>query len=210
MRALPRPTAPTLGDVVAGLSVVLALIPQGLAYAELAGMPSRYGLVAGTIPPIAAALFVSSPYLQTGPTALSSLLVAGALAHIAIPGTADYIEAAALLALMVGVIRIAFGLLRMGISAYLVSQPVLVGFTTSAAILIIGSQLPNIVGAGSDRDRVLVRAYDVLTHPDGWNWEAIAVAGFTYGLIVLLRKIHRVFPSVLVGVGATWLADSGR
>ena len=109
LRQRLAPLTPSVGDFVAGLSVFLVLIPQGLAYAELAGLPSHLGLLAGTIPPIVAALFVSSPYLQTGPTALTALLVLGPLSGLAEPGSASYIELAALLALLIGLARVLSG-----------------------------------------------------------------------------------------------------
>src|SRR4030095_2931573 len=109
----------SLADVIAGASVAFVLIPQSLAYADLAGMPAAHGLYASALPPIAAALCASSPYLQTGPVAMTSLLVFGALSHIAMPETPPYVALAALLALVVGVSRVALGLLRFGRVAYL-------------------------------------------------------------------------------------------
>ncbi len=196
---------PQLGDLVAGLSVVLALVPQGLAYAELAGMPGHIGLLAGTLPAILAAFFVSSPYLQTGPTALTSLLVAGALTPLAVAQTKEYVALGALLALMVGVSRVVFGALRLGIAAYFVSQPVLTGFTSGAALLIMGSQLPTVAGYSSDSPRVLGRAGETLLHPEAWNWASIALAVVTFVLIVGLRQVHSLMPTVLVGVAASWV-----
>lgn len=200
---------PEWGDLVAGLSVVLALVPQGLAYAELAGMPGHIGLLAGTLPAILAAFFVSSPYLQTGPTALTSLLVAGALAPLATARTEDYVALGALLALMVGFSRVAFGALRLGIAAYFVSQPVLTGFTSGAALLIMGSQLPTAVGFGSDSERVLGRAADALSHADQWNGSAIVLFAVTFALIVGLRRIHALIPGVMIGVAVSWLLAQG-
>ncbi len=199
---------PQLGDLIAGLSVVLALVPQGLAYAELAGMPGHIGLLAGTVPAMLAAFFVSSPYLQTGPTALTSLLVAGALAPLAVAQSDEYVVLGALLALMVGVARVAFGALRLGIAAYFVSQPVLTGVTSGAALLIMGSQLPTAVGYVSPSDRVLGRALETASHPGDWNLASLALAVVTFVLIVTLRKVHQLFPSVLVGVAVSWAIAS--
>ena len=109
-----RITKPTTGDLLAGISVALLALPQGLAYSELAGMPAKYGLYAAALPSLLAALFASSPYLQTGPVALTALLSFGALQGLADPETTEYIELAALLALMVGVIRLALGILKFG------------------------------------------------------------------------------------------------
>ena len=133
---------PIRGDLIAGISVAFILIPQSLAYAEIAGLPAYVGLYAATAAPIAAAFFASSRYLQTGPVAMTSLLTFGALTSVATPGTSDYLELAVLLALIVGAVRIALGWIRAGAVAYLMSQPMLIGFTSAAAILIIASQIP--------------------------------------------------------------------
>ena len=127
----------------------MVLIPQSMAYAELAGLPSHIGLFASALPPILAALFASSPYLQTGPVALTSLLTFGALASLADPGSADYVALAALLALMVGVTRLLLGVFRLGVVTYLMRDPVVVGFTSAAAILILASQLPTALGTAT-------------------------------------------------------------
>lgn len=215
LRQRLSPLTPSTGDLVAGLSVFLVLIPQGLAYAELAGLPSHLGLVAGTIPALVAALFVSSPFLQTGPTALTALLVLGPLSQLADPGSASYIELAALLALLVGLARLLFGVLRLGIVAYFISQPVLTGFTTGAALLIAGTQVPTIFGVdvprttaeGSSR-AVMARAFDVLDDPSLWNTRSVGLAALTFALTLGLRRVHRLFPSVLIAVGVAWMFDA--
>ena len=124
---------PSTGDLIAGVSVALVAIPQSLAYAELAGLPPQYGLYATALPSLLAAAFVSSRYLQTGPVALTALLTLGALSGVAEPGEANYIRSAALLALLVGVMRLFLGVVRMGRVAYLLSEPVVTGFTAGAA-----------------------------------------------------------------------------
>jgi len=215
LRQRLAPLTPSVGDFVAGLSVFLVLIPQGLAYAELAGLPSHLGLLAGTIPPIVAALFVSSPYLQTGPTALTALLVLGPLSGLAEPGSASYIELAALLALLIGLARVLFGVLRLGIVAYFVSQPVLTGFTTGAALLIAGTQVPTIFGVEVSRTSadggsrsVMGRAFDVLDDPTLWNNRSIGIATLTFALALGLRRVHKLFPSILIAVGVAWALDA--
>jgi len=194
---------PEVGDLLAGISVALVLVPQALAYAQLAGLPPEIGLLAGTLPAIAAAFFVSSPYLQTGPTALTALLVLGALGSHLDDGT-DAVQFAALLALMVGAFRVAFGILRLGIAAYFVSRPVLVGFTTGAALLIIGSQLPAVVGVTATSGSVFSRVWTVATSVTDWSWPSIALSALALALMIAGAKIHRAFPAVLVAVGVTW------
>lgn len=131
-----------VGDILAGVSVALMVIPQSLAYAEVAGMPAYTGLYAAALPSIVSAFFVSSPYLQTGPVALTSLLTFSALSPLAIPGTPAYMGLAALLALIVGAGRLGIGLFKFGSITSLMSQPMLMGCASAAALLIVVSQFP--------------------------------------------------------------------
>jgi SulP family sulfate permease len=201
---------PAAGDVVAGLSVALVLVPQSLAYAQLAGMPAHRGLYAAALAPIAAALFASSPYLQTGPVALTSLLTFGALAGLADPGSNEYVTLGIALALLVGVARLAVGLLRAGEVAYLVSQPMLLGFMPAAALLIVGSQLPAAVGATAEGDGIIDRAGWTVTHPGAWETPSLVLAVAAAVLVLAGRRVYRLFPSVLVAVvGGVALAEAG-
>lgn len=193
-------SSPSSGDIIAGVSVALVAIPQSLAYSELAGLPPRYGLFASALPALFAAAFVSSKYLQTGPVALTALLTFGALSALEPRATPNYIALAALLALMVGVIRVVLGLVRMGKVAYLLSEPVLLGFTTGAAILIVSSQFPKTVGITNGDGGVLGNAFDALTSPSRWSWSAV---GFSVMVLVFMfggRRVHRLFPGVLLAV----------
>jgi SulP family sulfate permease len=186
--------------VVAGLSVSLVLIPQCLAYAELAGLPPYYGLYAAMLPPIAAAVFASSPYLQTGPVAMTSLLTFGALAPLAVRGGAEYAALAALLALVVGVVRLVVGSLRVGWISYLMSHPVLIGFTAAAALLIVASQLPTALGAAAPDGRILVRAAWAITHIGQWDPASVVLSAITVALVLWGRRLHALFPGVFVAV----------
>jgi SulP family sulfate permease len=192
---------PLPGDLIAGLSVAFVLIPQSLAYAELAGLPPHVGLYAAMLPPIAAALFASSPYLQTGPVALTSLLTFGALASLAAPQSGDYLALAALLALVVGVARVLLGVTRLGWVAYLMSQPVVTGFTAAAAILIMASQLPTALGVQPPDGSLLSRAWWSLTHLFEWELASAILAGVTVALVLGGRRLHPLFPGVLAAVG---------
>ena len=196
------PSRPVPADLLAGLSVAMVLIPQSMAYAELAGLPSHIGLFASALPPILAALFASSPYLQTGPVALTSLLTFGALASLADPGSADYVALAALLALMVGVTRLLLGLFRLGVVTYLMRDPVVTGFTSAAAILILASQLPTTLGTATPPGGLLWRAGWSLGHPGGWETASLAIAATTVLLVLAGRRVvHRMFPGALIAVG---------
>ena len=192
----------TTGDVVAGISVALLALPQGLAYAELAGVPAQYGLYAAALPCLLAAIFASSPYLQTGPVAVTALLTFGALQGVAEPQTPEYIELAALLALFVGIIRLAFGIFHLGKIANLLTDPLILGFTSGAAILIILSQLPKALGVETSNGGVIRSGFDAFIHPTQWHGLAIL---FSIGTILLMfggRRLHRLFPGVLLSVAS--------
>lgn len=195
-------------DLIAGLSVALILIPQSLAYAEIAGVPSYIGLYAAALPPILAAFFASSPYLQTGPVATTGLLTFGALATIADPFTSEWIALAALLALMVGLIRLIVGLLRSGAIAFLMSQPVILGFTSAAALLIVASQFPKILGYSPDGDRILVRLWEAVASPADWSAGAVVISVLTAVVVIAGRRVHTLFPGVLVAVVIGVVASS--
>ena len=191
----------TSRDVVAGLSVTLLIIPQSMAYAELAGLPSVHGLYASALPLVAAGLFASCPYLQTGPVALTALLTHGALVTIATPGSPQYTGAAALLALIVGLTRLAIAALRSGKVTYLMSQPVVRGFTSGAAILILLSQFPSTLGLTAVGESGLVgNTFRVLGSPDSWNLTALVLTVLTVTVTLLARRIHPLFPGALVAV----------
>ena len=194
------PSRAGIADLLAGLSVALVLIPQSMAYAKLAGLPPHIGLFASTLPLIAAALCASSPYLQTGPVAMTSLLTLGALTGLAQPESADYLALAALLALVVGVTRLLLGVLRLGLVTYLMTDPVVTGFTSAAAILITCSQLPKALGVAAPDGGVLWRAGWSLGHPGDWEFMAILLAAVTMVLVLRGRRIHRFFPGALVAM----------
>ena len=211
-RRPPRrpPGRHVLADGLAGGSVALVLIPQALAYAEIAGVPAHIGLYASALPLIAAAFFASSPYLQTGPTALTALFTLGALTPIAEIGTREYILLASLLALLVGVIRLGLGIVRLGSFAYVMSEPVVLGFTTGGAILILSSQVPTMLGV-SGTGGILANALDALWTPDEWQLEAVVVSAVAVTLVLLGRRLHPLFPGVLVVVagGVVWSRITG-
>jgi SulP family sulfate permease len=190
-----------VGDILAGVTVAMVVIPQSLAYAELAGMPAYTGLYTTALPAIAAAFFVSSPYLQTGTSAMTALLTFGALSQLAPPGSSAYIGLAALLALIVGLVRLLIGFARFGSVAYLMSQPVLIGFTSAAAILILSSQLPTVFGAPAPSNGILQRAFWTLSHPHLWDLTSLGLSVMTVALILLGRRLHPLFPGVLLAVG---------
>lgn len=176
-------------------------IPQSLAYATLAGMPPIVGLYAVAVPPVLAALFASSPYLQTGPVAITALLTFGALSAIATPGSPEYVALGFGLAFVVGVVRVLLGVLRAGWIAYLMSQPMLLGFVPAAAVLIAGSQTAKALGLPPPPFKSeLVDAAWSLTHPGEWIPAAVVMSLFTVAVILVGRRLHPLFPGVLVAV----------
>lgn len=195
---LQKALKPPFDDIVAGLTVSLVLIPQSLAYASLAGLPPSAGLMAAMFPPLVSAVLGSSPYLQTGPTALTALLTLGVLAASFVPGSPGYVQAAALLAVLVGLSRVAIGLLRFGSIAYFMSLPVLRGFTSGAAVLIVASQIPAALGLGSQGLGVWGAAWRALTEPGSWNVVAIALTVATVALVRLTRRLSPLIPGVLL------------
>lgn len=197
---LPRPR---ISDVLAGTSVALVLIPQSLAYAELAHLPAYIGLFASAFPLLAFSAVASSPYLQTGPTAVMSLLTFAALPEAE---PAELPKLAALLALMVGGLRFIYGVARVGVAVRLIALPVVTGFTSGAAVLIIASQLPRALGVAAGSDGVIAEAISALGSPERWGPQAIVLSVITVVLFLGGRKLHPLFPGVLVAViiGVVW------
>lgn len=195
----PRFPRPTPRDGLAGLSVALILVPQAIAYAVLAGMPAEAGLAVAAVATIAAAPFVSSPYLMTGPVAITALLSFGVLEQLATPETADYVALAGLLAVLVGVVRLAVGASRTGVLAYLLSDPVLAGFTPAAALVIAISQLPAVAGLrvdGRGPSDILPAVADLTS----WDLHTVALAAVTGVVLLVTRHVHALFPTVLAAV----------
>jgi SulP family sulfate permease len=197
--------------LIAGVSVAFVLLPQAIAYARVAGLPAESGVWVAAVAPIAAAFAASSPYLGTGPTGITSLLTFGALAAIAVPGSSDFVGLAAILALLVGVVRIVIGLLRAGVVAYLMSQPVLTGFTTAAGLVIIASQVPTVLGVNVEETQPFIGAARAIGQLAEWHLEGVAIAAIVGLGIPLGRRIHALFPSVfflvVAAVAYSYLTD---
>ena len=134
------------GDVAAGITVAIMLVPQGMAYAMLAGLPPVIGLYASTLPLLVYALVGSSRHLAVGPVAMMSLLVFSACSKLATPGSEQYLTLVLLLTLMVGILQLLLGILRLGFLVNFFSHAVISGFTSAAAILIFLSQLKHLLG----------------------------------------------------------------
>lgn len=195
-------------DVGAGLTVALVLVPQSLAYAQLAGMPPHYGLYAALLPTLLGALFGSSRQLSTGPVALTSLLTAAVIGALAPSGSAEFISYAITLALISGVFQLAFGMLRLGVLLNLLSHPVLIGFVHAAAILIMLAQLPAFLGlAPPAAGHALTDAWVLLSRLDDTHLPSLAFGCSAFVLLVALRRFRR-WPGVLITVALAILASA--
>ncbi|MDE2616793.1 MAG: SulP family inorganic anion transporter [Burkholderiales bacterium] len=188
----PRPTAGLLrGEALAGLAVGLMVIPQGVAYAVLAGMPPVTGIYASILPALVAVLFSASPRLSVGPTALTCLLVSAGLTGLAQPGSAEWVQLAIWLALLTGLLQLVLGFMRFGWLLNLVNAPVLTAFTQAASVLIIGSQLPDLLGLHDWRSL----GSDAL---HAWHLPSLAFGLGTLALLLAARRWRPAFPSVLL------------
>ena len=191
-------------DSIAGITVALILVPQSMAYAQLAGLPVVYGLYASFIPVIIASLWGSSSQLHTGPVAMLSLMSAAALIPFATPGSATFIELSIMLALMVGVLRLILGVFRLGAIVNLLSSPVIVGFTNAAALIIGLSQLSKIIGVPFPRtESYLADLWRVLTQIPDMHILTLAFAIGAWLTIVGLRRYQPSLPGVLIVVVLT-------
>ena len=189
------------GDVGAGLTVGIMLIPQGMAYAMIAGLPPVFGLYASLIPQIIYAIMGTSRQLAVGPVAMDSLLVASGLGALALSGIDEYIAMAIFLALFMGVIQLGLGMLRMGFLVNFLSKPVISGFTSAAAIIIGLSQLKHLLGTSiesSNQIHILLKnALDTITET---NMITLGIGVFAIVLIKAIKKINSRIPAALVVV----------
>lgn len=179
---------------MAGLTVGLVLIPQALAYAALAGMPPVTGLYAGLLPSIVGALWGSSSLLAVGPVALTSLLTFAALQPLAVPGSAEWVSLAIWLAFYSGLVQFVLGILRLGIIANFVSNAVIAGFINAAALIILVSQLPALVGLPSEFDSQWLA--DAAQRLEEAPLLVAATAAFGIGALAVLLLQRKLMPSV--------------
>ncbi|HEB55288.1 MAG TPA: SulP family inorganic anion transporter [Gammaproteobacteria bacterium] len=196
-------------DFIAGLTGAIVVLPQGVAFATIAGMPPEYGLYAGMVPAIIAALFGSSHHLVSGPTTAASIVLFSALSVYAEPGSAEYVSLALTLTFMVGLFELGLGLARMGAIVNFISHSVIVGFTAGAAILIASKQLKNFFGVDIPRGAHLpeilhsfwLQIGDINPYITG-----VAIVTLLSGIAVKrwVPKIPYLIVSMLVGSLAAW------
>jgi len=192
-------------DLIGGLTVALVLIPQSMAYAQLAGLPAYYGLYAALLPPVVASLFGSSRQLATGPVAVVSLMTATALEPLATAGSTNFIAYAILLALLVGVFQFLLGIIKLGVVVNFLSHPVISGFTNAAALIIASSQLSKLFGVVVEKGEHhyetiygVIKEAILFTH-----WPTLLLAILAFAIMILLRRLNPRIPNVLVAVLVT-------
>ncbi len=188
-------------DLLAGFSGALIVLPQGVAFATIAGLPPQYGLYAAMMPAVIGALFGSSWHLVSGPTTAISIAVFAALSHQAEPGSAQYINLVLTLTFLVGVFQLVLGLARMGALVNFISHTVVIGFTAGAAILIAASQVRNFFGIDIPRGtpfyeiirQLVVQAGQI--HP----WVA-GVGAITLATGILARRYLKKIPYMIAAM----------
>ncbi len=195
------------GDLVAGLTVGVMLVPQSMAYALLAGMPPIYGLYASVVPLVVYALLGTSRHLSVGTVALDMLLVYGALSTLAEPGSAEYIQLALLLTALVGLVQLAMGVLRLGFLVNFLSRPVIAGFTSAASIIIGLSQLKNLLGIHiASAPRVHELFWNVLQAIDQIHWPTFLIGASGILLLYGIKRWKPLLPGPLIAVVLAALA----
>jgi len=194
-------------DLLAGITVALVLVPQSMAYAQLAGLPPYYGLYASFLPPMIAAIFGSSRQLATGPVAVVSLMTAASLEPLAAAGSEGFLIYATLLAVLIGLFQVTLGVLRLGVLVDFLSHPVVVGFTGAGAIIIGTSQISKLFGVTAEKaERHFETVYNVieaaLSHT---HWPTLMIAALSIGIMAGFKKYKPTWPNVLIAVVITTL-----
>ena len=188
-------------DLMAGLTGAVVVLPQGVAFATIAGMPPEYGLYAGIVPAIVAALFGSSWHLVSGPTTAASLVLFSSLSGWADPGSAEYVKLALTVAFMVGLLEITMALFKLGTIVNFISHSVVIGFTAGAGVLIAFNQVKNFTGIaiprGSQPHEVVVYA---LGHLGQISWPTMAVGMATLATGIVVRNRAPKIPYMIVAI----------
>lgn len=199
-------------DLFAGITVAALLIPQGMAYALIAGLPPIYGLYAALTPQIIYALLGTSRQLAVGPVAMDSLLVATGLGALSIDDPSQYILMAIFLAFLVGAIQLLMGLFRMGFIISFLSKPVIIGFTSAAAVIIGLSQLKHILGIElSQSNQLHIFIQSLINSNSSLHFMTIIISITSLVFILLIKKLNRKIPSALIAVilGILWVYFNG-
>ena len=197
-------------DLISGVTVGVMLVPQGMAYAVIAGLPPIYGLYAALVPLLVYPLFATSRHLSWGPTALDMLILAAGLSALAEVGTDRYVALAIVMTATVGLIQIAMGLAQFGFVANLLSRPVIAGLTTAAALIIGFSQLGNFLGIElSQSQYVHILAWEAIQRVTETNLPSVLIGGICTLVLVALPRWKPLIPEALVVVAASTFAAWG-
>lgn len=189
------------GDLIAGITVGIVLIPQGIAYALIAGLPPIYGLYCALLPQILYAIFGSSRQVAIGPVAMDSLIVATGVSTLALAGSESYISIAILLALLVGVIQFLLGIFSLGFIVNFLSKPVITGFTSAVALIIGLNQFRNLFGVDFfQSDQLQYIVVDIWKQFSTFNTHTTVIGLASVVLIIILRMINKKIPSALLVV----------
>lgn len=195
--------ASTRDDAMAGLTGALIVLPQGVAFAIIAGLPPEYGLYAAMTPAIVAALFGSSWHLVSGPTTAISIAVFASVSPYAPPGSPEFISLVLTLTFLTGVFQLALGLARMGVLVNFISHTVVIGFTAGAALLIAGSQIKNFFGVDIPRGTPFFQTLELFALQVGSiNYYVLAVSLTTLGVGILTKRYVPKLPYMIVGMVA--------
>lgn len=188
-------------DLFAGFTGAVIVLPQGVAFAVIAGLPPEYGLYTAMVTPIVAALFGSSLHLISGPTTAISIVVFSAISNYAVPGTPEFVSLALTMTLLAGIYQLVLGIARMGHLVNFVSHTVVVGFTAGAAILIGTSQIKNILGIHVPRGESFLNTWiDVWRGLGDTNFNIVMVAVATLSTAVLIKRYFPGLPHLLIGL----------
>ena len=191
-------------DFLAGITVALVLIPQSMAYAQLAGLPAYFGLYAAFLPVAVAAMWGSSNQLGTGPVAVVSLLTASSLAVLAAPGSDQFVALAIMLALLVGIVQLLLGVFKLGVIVNFLSHPVIVGFTNAAAIIIALSQVSKLFGVSMGRSEHFINdIIGVFRQIGDTHMPTLAMGVLAIAIMWSIKKFAPKWPGVLIAVVAT-------
>ncbi len=198
------------GDMIAGITGALVLVPKAMAYAQLSGLPVYYGLYVAFIPAVLGALWGSSRQLSTGPVAIVSLMTAAAITPLAVPFSEEFIGLALLLSLMVGIIQFSLGAVKLGTIVNFVSHPVILGFMNAAAVIIALSQLDMLLGIPKGRsDSFLYDIWEMFGYLPQTHLPTLAMSVFALALMLGLKKIPALSKlSVLIAVVVTIVASA--
>ena len=188
-------------DIIAGFTGAVIVLPQGVAFATIAGLPPEYGLYTAMVTPIVAALFGSSLHLISGPTTAISIVIFSAVSHHAVPGSPQFISQALTLTLLAGVYQLAFGLARLGSLVNFVSHTVVVGFTAGAAFLIATSQMKNVLGIFVPKGESFLHTWrDVWNEAGTINPYVIIIALVTISVALGVKRVLPKMPNLLAAL----------